>query len=220
MATMTGSTDAPVGDRLGLLARQRPDQVAILAMAGLGVGVSLYLTAEHYAKAPLVCSTGGIVDCGSVLTSSYSVMPGTSIPITFPGMLWFVASGGLAIWGLWAYWRGQAEPLWLRSAQQVWGVLGLLTVLYLVSAEIDRIHHLCEWCTVVHLLVLSTLLISLYFRRIPKYDRRRLAEETRSSGKKQAARDSSVRKIPTLPTDKATSFQRIAGTVGRMHRDH
>lgn len=173
---MTSVTITP-GDslrmRLSAVVRRQPDQVAILVMAVLGIAVSLYLTAEHYAKVPLLCSTNGLVDCASVLTSTYAVVPGTTIPITIPGLLWFGVSGGLAIWGLLSSWRGVAAPSWLRQTQQGWGAIGLLTVLYLVSAEIDHLHHLCAWCTVVHLLVLGTLLVSLYFRTIPKYDRGR-----------------------------------------------
>jgi uncharacterized membrane protein len=161
---MSTAIERSFASRVSAVARQLPDQVAITALALVGLAISIYLTVEHYAKIPLFCSTTGLVNCSSVLTSQYSVVPGTSFPITIPGLIWFVVSGGLAVWGLVAAWRDQPEPAWLRQAQQGWGALGLLTVLYLVSVEIDQVHHLCEWCTVVHLAVLATFLISLYFR--------------------------------------------------------
>src|SRR5579884_3301690 len=116
------------GARLRAVARRQPDQVTIAALALVGIVISIYLTVEHYAKIPLFCSTTGIINCASVLNSQYSIVPGTKIPITFPGLLWFLGSGGLAVWGLIGAWREQREPSWLRQTQQVWGGLGLLTV--------------------------------------------------------------------------------------------
>lgn len=147
--------------RLGALARAEPGLTAIALMALAGIAISIYLTVIHYAKIAPVCTTGGAVDCSSVLLSPYSLVPGTTIPVTIPGMLWFAASGGLALVGLIGRVRGQAEPDWQRPALCAWSALGLLFVLYLVYAEIVRLHRICEWCTVVHLLTLATFLIAL-----------------------------------------------------------
>jgi hypothetical protein len=87
--------DAGLG--LDTPARQPFDLIAILLIAIIGLGISIYLTTVHYANAPLVCSAGGIVNCGEVTRSSYSVVPGTSIPVTIPGMLWFLVTGALAL---------------------------------------------------------------------------------------------------------------------------
>jgi uncharacterized membrane protein len=149
-------------ERLLGLTRAAPDLAALVAMAVLGFGISVYLTTVHYTKLPLVCNTTGIINCASVTTSAYSVVPGTTIPITIPGMLWFVVSGALAVVGLVALERGVAEPERLRLAQVVWGGLGLAFVLYLVYAEIVKLHQICEWCTVVHVLTLLTFLVALY----------------------------------------------------------
>jgi len=150
-----------VGARLGELVRAEPGLTAIALMALAGIAISIYLTVIHYAKIPPVCTTGGVVDCSSVLLSPYSLAPGTTIPITIPGMLWFAVSGGLALAGLIARARGQAEPAWQRPALCAWSAAGLLFVLYLVYTEIVRLHRICEWCTVVHLLTLATFLIAL-----------------------------------------------------------
>jgi uncharacterized membrane protein len=107
------------------------------------------------------CSTTGVINCNKVTSSGNSVLFGSNIPITIPGMLWFVVSGGLALVALMAIWRNRREPARLRAAHLLWGILGMLFVLYLVYAEIVLLHTLCEWCTVVHLLTFATFLLAL-----------------------------------------------------------
>lgn len=135
--------------------------VAMLVMAVAGIAIAAYLTTVHYAKIPLVCSTGGAINCAAVTSSRFSVVPGTQLPITIPGMLWFVVSGALAVVALLAARRGQAEPERLRLVQMLWGLAGLLFVLYLVYAEFVQLHKFCEWCTAIHLLTFFTFLIAL-----------------------------------------------------------
>lgn len=117
-----------------------------------GFAIAAYLTAAHYENVPLACSTSGVVDCGAVTHSSYSVIPGTDIPITVPG-LGFFAVGGLLGWL--SYRRLLALLL------VAWAAAGTLFVLYLVYAEAVVIHRICEWCSGVHLLVLVTLLLAI-----------------------------------------------------------
>jgi uncharacterized membrane protein len=135
--------------------------VALVGMAIAGIAVAAYLTAVHYTPLPLVCSTTGVINCAQVTSSRYSVVPGTTVPITIPGILWFLVSGGLAGVGLVRVWQRRVEPARLRLAQLVWAALGLGFVLYLVYIEIVLLHRLCEWCTVVHLLILVTFLVAL-----------------------------------------------------------
>jgi uncharacterized membrane protein len=148
--------------RLIALARAAPSLAALVGMAALGLAISIYLTVVHYARVPLYCNTGGIVNCQAVTSSVYSVVPGTAIPITIPGMLWFVVSGALAVVALICLARAQPEPARLRLAHVIWGGLGLVFVLYLVYVELVRLRQICEWCTAVHLLTLGTFLVALY----------------------------------------------------------
>lgn len=143
------------------LARSDPGLTAITLMAVAGLAISIYLTTVHYAGVALVCTNNGTIDCSAVTTSKYSVVPGTSVPITIPGMLWFVVSGGLAVYALVLRQQRRREPARLRLIQLLWGAVGLLFVLYLVYAEIVLIHRICEWCTVIHLLTLATFLVVL-----------------------------------------------------------
>src|SRR5260370_10137812 len=75
-------------------------QVLLLVLSLLGMGIAIYLTLVHYENAPLVCSASGLVDCARVLSSSFSVVPGTSVPVTVPGLVWCLVTATLAIVGL------------------------------------------------------------------------------------------------------------------------
>jgi uncharacterized membrane protein len=135
-------------------------QALLLALSLLGVAIAIYLTSVHYENIPLVCSESGLINCARVLSSSYSVVPGTSLPITLPGLGWCLVSAALAIAGLFA-----TTGLWqrrIRIAQFAWALSGLLVVLYLVYVEIVRLHTICAWCTALHVLILLVFLITLF----------------------------------------------------------
>jgi uncharacterized membrane protein len=127
-----------------------------LAAAVAGIGIAVYLTVVHYSDVPLACSTTGPVDCNAVTHSSFSVVPGTLVPITIPGLLWFAGGGLASLVGL-----ARRSPRWLPGAQLGWAVLGLGAVLYLIYAEMVVIHRICEWCTGVHALVLLSFVLAL-----------------------------------------------------------
>ncbi len=127
---------------------------ALALAAGLaGVGVSVYLTAEHYAGFALACPSGALINCEQVLSSPYGVIGGSSVPTAAAGILWFTASAALSIAIL-------AGLPWLR-AQVVWSSIGVLSVIYLVFVEIVRLGAICIWCTAAHVLVLAIFTVSL-----------------------------------------------------------
>ncbi len=156
------ATERP-GSGLGIrrLIAEEKALASMFVMALAGFGISVYLTVVHYAHVPLVCTTGGVVSCAAVTSSPYSVVPGTSVPITIPGMLWFVIVGVLATIGLRSAYHGKPEPGWLRPTCALWGLAGLVVVLGLVYAEIVLLHRICEWCTAVHALTLLVFLTAL-----------------------------------------------------------
>ncbi len=141
-------------------------QICLLILSLIGVGIAIYLTVVHYENVPLICSASGIVDCARVLSSSYSVVPSTTIPITVPGLGWCVISAALAIIGL----RLQTIPRWLRVTQFVLSLAGMLAVLYLVYVEIVRLHTICAWCTGLHVVILVMFLITLVQLQEPQTD--------------------------------------------------
>lgn len=199
------------GRRLLDLARAAPGLAAIVVMAVVGIGVLAYLTTVHYAKVPLFCSTTGLINCAQVTSSAFSVVPGTSIPITIPGMLWFLVSGGIAVAALRGLWRGEPEPPRLRVAQLVWSALGLLVVLYLVFVELVRLHKICEWCSVAHVLIFATFLVALVrWQRLPELETvtqaARPARPATASQANGARPPASAPAIPTQPAPRSTQL--------------
>lgn len=188
------------------LAREQPGLTALLLMSLVGLGVSIYLTIVHYdSKVSLLCTTGGVVNCQSVTTSAYSVIPGTTIPITIPGMLWFIALGALAGVGLWTAAHSQPEPARLRLAALLWTIAGMVFVLYLVYAEIVKVQRICEWCTVVHLLTLASFLVAL--TRWQRRDEPVLPPQRRAPARP-----------PTAPTHSAAPAHPAAPAISRRTR--
>lgn len=131
--------------------------MALGLLAVVGIGVAAYLTSVHYAHTALVCSNQGLVNCEKVITSVYSVIPGTSLPITLPGLGYFFVSLGLA----WAQFRWPSS-FRLRQAHAAWAGVGLLSALYLVFIELVELRTICLWCTTVHLVIVATFLITLW----------------------------------------------------------
>ena len=137
--------------------RRSGGQILILLLSLLGAGIAIYLTAVHYEHTPLICSTNGLIDCARVLSSSYSLIPGTTVPITIPGLGWCAVSGALAFIGL----RSASSQRWLSITQLLWSFVGIVSALYLVYVEIVRLHTICAWCTALHVVILSMFLITL-----------------------------------------------------------
>jgi uncharacterized membrane protein len=111
----------------------------------IGLGISIYLTYEHYTGSKsLVCSATSHVDCLKVTKSPQSEIFG-HIPVAVTGLSYFVVMTVLL--SPWA-WRAAAPWIaWLRLAGVVSG-MGM--VVYLVYAEAVQIKAICLWCTGVH----------------------------------------------------------------------
>lgn len=138
--------------------RRPTGQIFFFVLSLIGVGISIYLTLVHYnTNVPLACSTSGFINCENVLASPYALVPGTSIPISIPGLLWFLVAGGLALLA----WR-TPEARNILLAEITWSALGVLTALYLVYVELVRLHTLCAWCTGLHVLMLTLLIIAIF----------------------------------------------------------
>jgi uncharacterized membrane protein len=193
----------------------------MVAIALVGVGISIYLTAIHYAHVAPACTVSGIVNCSSVLKSRFSTVPGTSIPITIPGMVWFIVSGALAMTGLIRIWRGQDEPERLRLYQLVWAAGGMLFVLYLVYAEIVQLHNICEWCTGVHILTLATFILAWYrftedsrmrFDSVSLADKHRQPVRNRPTSDTARARGTHGYALPRSVRQKSSARTKSAGS--------
>ncbi|MFF0575154.1 vitamin K epoxide reductase family protein [Streptosporangium saharense] len=123
--------------------------VATLLLSVVGLAISAYLTLAHYDTAiRLVCAENSTIDCASVTSSSYSELMGIPVPVL--GLLFFAAITALTT--PWA-WRS-ASPLirWVRLGSVI---VGVLFVVYLVSAELLVLGKICLWCTAVHVITMA-----------------------------------------------------------------
>src|SRR5580658_7599942 len=105
-----------------------------------GLGVSGYLTYEHYTgSSSLVCSNKGIVNCLEVTTSTYSKVAG--VPVADLGLVFFAVMLILQLPYMW----GRPERI-VRTARLVWAAAGLASAVYLLYTELFRIDAICLWC--------------------------------------------------------------------------
>ena len=127
-------------------------QLAAIALSLAGVAISIYLTVLHYAGVVPACPASGAINCEAVLSSSYAVVAGTSIPTSALGIVWF----------------GISAVLWMLPPGRLqlgWSAVGLLGVLYLVFVEIVLLGVICLWCTAAHVIVVALVLIAVSPRR-------------------------------------------------------
>jgi uncharacterized membrane protein len=112
-----------------------------------------YLTFIHYTNpAGLACSTKGFINCTAVTTSIYSHPFG--IPVADAGLVW--AFGMLLLCSPWG-WR--ASSRWVSPLRLAGSVAGVGMVFYLLYVELFELGHLCEYCTVVHLMTIALFIV-------------------------------------------------------------
>ena len=146
---MSPLRDEVTGEAVGAGAaaeRARPGWLAPLSVgiSLVGLAVSVYLTFEHFtANATLACSIGGTIDCAKVTTSAWSTFLG--VPVALLGVVFFVVALGLCLPRVW-----RRPERWLDAVRLGWLTIGLGMALYLIWAELYRVHAICLWCTAVH----------------------------------------------------------------------
>lgn len=129
--------------------------ICILAFAD-----SAYLSYAHYTSVSvLACPTHGFVDCAAVTTSVYSHPFG--IPVVVAGLAWSFVMGILC--SPWGWYKAQVRwwP-WFSRLRLAGSVAGVGMVFYLLWAELIKLHHLCEFCTIVHVLTISLFLVIVF----------------------------------------------------------
>lgn len=123
----------------------------IIALAGLGV--SSYLTVEHFSSSPsFACPESSTINCLKVTTSHWSHLG--PIPVAVLGLAFFLAMTALCVPPAWR-WR-RLDPLRVAGA-----ALGVVVALVLVWIELFKVDAICLYCTAVHvcsLLLLGTVL--------------------------------------------------------------
>ena len=122
---------------------------ASLGLSLAGLGVSIYLTVEHFTSPDrLACPIGESASCTTVTTSAQSRFLG--IPVAVLGLVFFAALLVLCLPRVWAIGDRRVWQARLAAAG-----IGVLFVLYLIFAEIFLIEAICQWCTVVHVLTFA-----------------------------------------------------------------
>lgn len=126
-----------------------------LPLALLGLGLSGYLTWEHYSSGTtLSCPDTGVVNCLKVTTSAQSMIFG--VPVALLGAIFFA---GMALLCMPRFWTMHNRTLgWLRLAG---AASGIVMVLYLVAMELLVVRAICLWCTAVHVVAFGLFLVVL-----------------------------------------------------------
>lgn len=146
--------EKPAGNRPGTLL------IAVL-LALAATGISLMLTSYHltegkepWALFRLACSSekGG---CAEVLTSRWATGPG-GIPTALLGAVYF---GALSLWFLVVGKPAGRGRRWHLLPLGV-NLAGALLSVFLVSVMIVRLHEVCWWCTLTHLINFALLVLS------------------------------------------------------------
>lgn len=128
--------------------------LASLLVSLLGLGISIYLTVEHYtAGATFACPETGAINCQKVTTSAWSHIG--PVPVAVLGLVFFAGMAVLC-----------SPPAWrlrlLVPVRVAGAVVGVLSALYLVWVELFRVDAICLWCTAVHLCTLLLLAAVLW----------------------------------------------------------
>jgi uncharacterized membrane protein len=129
-------------------------RVATLLLALFGLGVSIYLTIQHFdSSIVLSCPANSTINCEKVTTSSYSKLFG--IPVALLGLLFF--TGLVTTFIPWLTRLPRIDEARIDQIRLGMCAVGILMVLYLVWAELFQIDAICLWCTSVHVLTLILL---------------------------------------------------------------
>ena len=124
--------------------------VAIAAVAVVGLGIAAYLTYVHYAGLhPLCLASGG---CEKVQSSHWSKLAG--VPVATIGLAGYAAILALL------FVRGEPG----LAAVALVALVGFGFSAYLTYVELFRIHAVCQWC--VASAVLMTLLAAMSVVRL------------------------------------------------------
>ena len=132
-------------------------QVASLVLAIAGLGVSVYMTIEHFTgNATLACSTNSVVNCEAVTTSPESMVFGV-FPVAVLGLAFFAFM--VAVTTPWA-WRSERREIALARLGSL--IVGVGFILYLIYVELFQVGFICLECTSVHVITfLLFVLIAL-----------------------------------------------------------
>jgi uncharacterized membrane protein len=118
----------------------------------IGLALSVYLTITHFQPHALVCTDNGAINCLKVTTSAQSYVLG--IPVAILGLANYTVM--VALNSPWA-WR--AKVRWIHVARFVLSIVSMCFVLWLIYAEVEIIGAICLYCTGVHVVTFTLLIV-------------------------------------------------------------
>jgi uncharacterized membrane protein len=147
---------------MGISAATRPGSPPTSVVVGswllsfVGLGIATYLTIAHFVGTQILscAGTGSVVNCEVVTTSAQSHFLG--MPVSVLGLAYFVAA--IVLYSPWAWWSERRIVVVVRLAS---AAVGMLMVLWLLTAELVIIKKICLWCTGVHVVTFVLFVITL-----------------------------------------------------------
>lgn len=116
----------------------------LLVLLIFGVGIAVYLTYVHYAPGALVCPSTGVINCETVVTSSYSVIFG--IPLAIYSLIWFA----LAI--LFTQYKK------FKEIAGIWLIIGIGGIAYSLFSQY-MIGKVCVYCLSLDILIVASICV-------------------------------------------------------------
>lgn len=114
----------------------------LMLILAAGLVISIYLTYVHYNVSALVCPTTGVINCESVLGSSFATVLG--IPIALAAVFWFIVA---------IYFAGRKN--WFND---ILGLAAIAAVIYSFTS-MSIIGKICIYCTAVDAILIAYILI-------------------------------------------------------------
>lgn len=149
MTTDLGETSRDSDDDLRVARWVAP---TTFTLSLIGLALSVYLTITHFQPHALVCTDSGAINCAKVTTSAQSYVLG--IPVAILGLANYTVMAALN--SPWA-WRARAR--WIHVARFALSIVSMCFVLWLIYAEIEIIGAICLYCTGVHLVTFTLLIV-------------------------------------------------------------
>jgi uncharacterized membrane protein len=119
----------------------------------LGLGISIYMTIQHFrGSSYLGCTTSGFENCTVVTTSPQSRILG--VPVAVLGVVNYSTMSVLN-----SPWVWRVKNYWVHVARFVLSIASMLMVLWLVTAELLIIRKICLYCTSVHIITFALLIV-------------------------------------------------------------
>lgn len=125
---------------------------AIILLALVGLGISVYLTWAYTANVAPICGTSG--GCETVQTSEYAWIAGVPVPML--GALGYTGILALAVLALRLEDRRELLLLGLFGAT----LIGVLFSAYLTYIEFFVIFAICRWCIASAIVTVLAFLLS------------------------------------------------------------